>query len=135
MNKHFICGNLGADPDIREVGSGDKVANFSVATNEKWKDKNTGEQKSATEWHRCVCWRQGLVGVIEQYLKKGDKVLIVGKSKTRKWTDQSGIEKYTTEIHVEEMKMLGGGQQDTNQQQPQQQHEPAQVDLEDDIPF
>ena len=98
VNKVILVGNLGNDPDIRTMQSGDKVVNLSVATSESWKDKNTGERKDKTEWHRVVIFNKGLVTVAENYLKKGAKVYIEGQLETRKWTDQSGQEKYSTEV-------------------------------------
>lgn len=119
VNKVILVGNLGQDPEIRSFQSGDKVANFSIATSESWKDRTTGERKEKTEWHRVSVTNQGLVKVIENYVKKGSKVYIEGKLETRKWTDQSGVEKYTTEVvlrpYAGELTMLdsrsGGGQQ------------------------
>ena len=98
VNKVILIGNLGADPDVRTMQSGDKVVNLSVATSESWKDKMTGERKERTEWHRVVIFNKGLVTVCENYLKKGAKVYIEGQIETRKWQDQSGQDKYTTEI-------------------------------------
>jgi len=98
VNKVILIGNLGADPDIRTMQSGDKVANLSIATSESWKDKASGEKKEKTEWHRVSIFNQPLVSVAENYLKKGAKVYIEGQIETRKWTDQSGQEKYTTEV-------------------------------------
>ena len=98
FNRVTLIGNLGNDPDIRTTQDGRKVCNLSVATNEKWKDKNTGEKKERVEWHRVTVWSQGLVGICEQYLKKGSKVLVEGKLETRKWQDQSGNDRWTTEI-------------------------------------
>ncbi len=99
VNKVILVGNLGADPDIRSMQSGDKVVNLSIATSESWKDKNTGERKEKTEWHRVVIFNKGLVNVCENYLKKGAKVYIEGQIETRKWQDQAtGQDKYTTEI-------------------------------------
>ena len=98
LNKVMLIGNLGNDPEIRALPGGGKVANLSIATSETWKDKNTGEKKEKTEWHRVVIWTEGLVGVVEKYLSKGDKVMIEGSLQTRKWTDQAGVEKYSTEI-------------------------------------
>lgn len=98
MNRATLVGNLGADPEIRTAQSGDKVANFRIATSETWKDKDTGEKREATEWHTITVWVQGLVSVIEQYIKKGSKVLVEGQIKTRKWQDQEGNDRYTTEI-------------------------------------
>ncbi len=116
VNKVILIGNLGADPDVRTMQSGDKVVNLSVATSESWKDKMTGERKEKTEWHRVVIFNKGLVTVCENYLKKGAKVYIEGQIETRKWQDQSGQDKYTTEIVLRpfrgEMTMLdsrGGG--------------------------
>ncbi len=98
VNKVILIGNLGADPDVRTMQSGDKVVNLSVATSESWKDRNTGERKEKTEWHRVVIFNKGLVTVCENYLKKGAKVYIEGQIETRKWQDQNGQDKYTTEI-------------------------------------
>ena len=99
VNKVILVGNLGADPDVRTMQSGDKVVNLSVATSESWKDKATGERREKTEWHRVVVFNKGLVTVCENYLKKGAKVYIEGQVETRKWQDQAtGQDKYTTEI-------------------------------------
>ncbi len=99
VNKVILVGNLGADPDVRAMQSGDKVVNLSVATSETWKDKATGERREKTEWHRVVVFNKGLVSVCENYLKKGAKVYIEGQVETRKWQDQAtGQDKYTTEI-------------------------------------
>ena len=98
VNKAIIVGNLGADPEIRQTQDGRKIANFSVATSESWKDKNTGERKERTQWHRIVIFSEGLAKVAEQYLRKGSKVYIEGQIQTRKWQDQSGQDRYTTEI-------------------------------------
>jgi single-strand DNA-binding protein len=116
VNKVILIGNLGKDPEIRSMQSGDKVASFSIATSENWKDKTTGEKKEKTEWHRISCFNQGLVKVIESYVKKGSKVYIEGQLETRKWTDKDGQEKYSTEVVLRpfrgELTMLdskGGG--------------------------
>ena len=98
INKAIVLGNVGKDPEIRTSADGRKVASFSLATSETWKDKESGEKKEATEWHRVVCFNQNLCGVIEQYVKKGSKLYVEGQMKTRKWTDNSGIERYTTEV-------------------------------------
>ena len=98
VNKVILIGNLGADPEIRSLGSGDRVANLRVATSETWRDRASGERKEKTEWHRVVIFNEGLCKVAEQYLKKGAKVYIEGQLQTRKWTDQSGVEKYSTEV-------------------------------------
>ena len=97
-NKVILVGNLGKDPEIRRTQDGRPIANLSVATSESWRDKATGERKEKTEWHRVVIFNEGLAKVAEQYLKKGAKVYIEGQLQTRKWTDQSGTEKYSTEV-------------------------------------
>jgi len=98
VNKVILVGNLGADPEIRNLPSGGKVVNLSIATSENWKDKNTGERREKTEWHRVVIFSEGLARVAESYLKKGSKVYIEGQLQTRKWQDQSGADKYSTEV-------------------------------------
>lgn len=107
VNKVIIVGNLGADPETRYTQGGDAIANFSVATTESWKDKSTGEKKELTEWHRCSVFGK-LAEICGQYLKKGSQVYIEGKLQTRKWQDKEGIDRYTTEIKIDEMRMLGG---------------------------
>jgi single-strand DNA-binding protein len=117
VNKVILVGNLGKDPEIRRTQDGRPIANLTVATSETWRDKNTGERKEKTEWHRVVIFNEGLCKVVEQYVKKGAKVYIEGALQTRKWTDQSGVEKYSTEIVLQkyrgEIQMLdasrGGG--------------------------
>jgi len=158
VNKVILVGNLGRDPDVRAMQSGDKVVNLSIATSENWKDKQTGERKERTEWHRVVVFNQGLVNVCENYLKKGAKVYIEGQLETRKWTDQSGQDKYSTEVVLRpyrgELTMLdsrGGGSQASNDFGMQDngfggfdsgpsssggtQSAAAIDELEDDIPF
>jgi single-strand DNA-binding protein len=112
VNKVILVGNLGADPEIRSLGSGDRVANLRIATSETWRDRNSGERKERTEWHRVVIFNDNLVKVAESYLKKGSKVYIEGAIQTRKWTDQSGQEKFSTEIVLQkfrgELTMLDG---------------------------
>lgn len=98
VNKVILVGNLGADPEVRNLPSGGKVVNLSIATSENWKDKNTGERREKTEWHRVVIFSEGLTRVAESYLRKGSKVYIEGQLQTRKWQDQSGADKYSTEI-------------------------------------
>ncbi|OYZ44104.1 MAG: single-stranded DNA-binding protein [Novosphingobium sp. 16-62-11] len=100
VNKVTILGNLGADPEIKSFQNGGKIANLRIATSENWKDKNTGEKKERTEWHTVVLNSDGLVGVAERYLKKGSKVYIEGQLRTRKWQDQSGNDRYSTEVSV-----------------------------------
>ena len=101
VNKVILLGNLGQDPDIRTMQSGKKVCSFSLATSDSWKDKETGEKKEKTEWHRIVVFNEGLIGVVENYIKKGTKVYVEGSLQTRKWTDDKGTEKYTTEIVIQ----------------------------------
>ena len=98
VNKVILVGNVGKDPEIRTFGNGGKVANFSVATSETWKDKQSGERKEKTEWHNVAIFNDGLVGIVERYVKKGSKVYIEGKLQTRKWQDKDGNDKYTTEV-------------------------------------
>lgn len=118
VNKVILVGNLGADPEIRRLNSGEPVANLRIATSESWKDRQSGERKDKTEWHSVVIFNENLAKVAEQYLKKGAKVYIEGQLQTRKWTDQQGNDKYTTEIVLQkfrgELQMLdsrgeGGG--------------------------
>ena len=98
INKVILVGNVGQDPDIRSTSDGRELANFSLATSESWKDKNSGEKKEKTEWHKVVIFSQGLVGIVKNYVKKGSKLYIEGSMQTRKWTDKDGVEKYTTEV-------------------------------------
>lgn len=154
VNRVTILGNLGNDPEVKYTASGSAIANLTVATSESWNDKATGEKKEATEWHRVVLFGK-LAEVAGEYLRKGSQVYIEGQLRTRKWTDQSGQEKYTTEIVVGMngvMQMIGGKQDSKPQQQggwgqpqqpkQQQQSKPAQsgpsvppMDFTDDIPF
>jgi single-strand DNA-binding protein len=151
VNRVILIGNLGKDPEIRTMQSGDKVANFSIATSESWKDKNSGERREKTEWHRISVFNQGIVSVLEKYVKKGAKVYVEGQLETRKWTDKDGVEKYTTEVLLKpfrgELVMLdsrkdGDGAQSSQDAQrpygslPPERPENTQVDmLDDDIPF
>jgi len=107
VNKVIIVGNLGRDPETRYMPNGDAVTNVAVATTESWKDKNSGEKKELTEWHRITFYRK-LAEIAGQYLKKGSQVYVEGRLQTRKWTDKDGVEKYTTEIIADTMQMLGG---------------------------
>ena len=120
VNKVIICGNLGQDPEVRYMPNGNAVANISVATSESWKDKATQEQKEETEWHRCVCYGK-LAEIIGEYLKKGSKIYLEGKLKTRKWKDQQSVDRYTTEIVFDEMQMIDGKQQGASPSPPPQQ--------------
>ena len=152
VNKVIIVGNLGGDPETRYMPSGSAVTNFTVATNESWKDKQTGEQKERTEWHKVVIFDR-LAEIAAEYLRKGSQVYIEGKLQTRKWQGQDGQDRYTTEIRASEMQMLGGrggggggsfggGQQGGGQQGGSQQGgggnappQPGPDDFDDDIPF
>ena len=150
VNKAIIVGHLGRDPEMRYTAGGDAVANFSVATTEGWKDKQTGENTEKTEWHRVVMFRR-LAEIAGEYLKKGSQVYIEGRLQTRKWQDQNGQDRYSTEIVANEMQMLGGrggggaGPSDSYDQSPQKPapRKPAQdqgagmptSDFDDDIPF
>ena len=148
VNKVILVGNLGQDPEVRYMPNGNAVTNISVATSESWKDKSTGADQERTEWHRVVMFRR-LAEIAGEYLRKGSKVYIEGKLRTRKWQDQNGQDRWTTEIIADEMQMLGGrgaggggggsfggGQQGGGQQgggnAPPQ---PGPDDFDDDIPF
>ena len=112
VNKVILIGNLGRDPDVRSMKNGDKIVNLSIATSEKWKDKNSGEQREKTEWHRVAIFNEHLARIAEQYLSKGSTIYIEGQLQTRKWQDQSGQDKYTTEVVLQryrgELALLGG---------------------------
>lgn len=112
INKVILVGNLGRDPEVRSTQDGGKIVNLSIATSERWKDRNSGEQRERTEWHRVVIFNENLARVAEQYLRKGSTVYLEGQLQTRKWTDQQGVEKYTTEVVLAryrgELTMLGG---------------------------
>lgn len=154
VNKVIIIGNLGRDPEVRAMQSGDEVCNLNIATSERWKDRNTGEQREKTEWHRVVIFNQPLVKIAQQYLQKGSKVYIEGQLETRKWTDQDGNDKYSTEIVLRpykgELAMLdsrgggaandfsGGGFQENRAAAGgggSQSFEPPADEMDDDIPF
>lgn len=129
VNKVIIVGNLGNDPEIRYSNNGAAIANISVATSESWKDKNTGERQERTEWHRIVLFNR-LGEIAGEYLKKGSKVYIEGKLQTRKWQDQQGQDRYTTEIVADQMQMLDAqGQQQPQNQGYQQQERPLSQQL------
>jgi len=155
VNKVILVGNLGKDPEIRRTQDGRPIANLSVATSESWRDKATGERKEKTEWHRVVIFNEGLCKIAEQYLKKGAKVYLEGALQTRKWTDQSGVEKYSTEVVLQgfnsTLTMLDGrggggggyaeeGSQDFGSSSPAPRRVAAagggrNGDMNDDIPF
>lgn len=153
VNKVILVGNLGKDPEVRYTPDGKAIANLTLATSESWKDRNTGQQQEKTEWHRVVIFGK-LAEIAGEYLRKGSQVYFEGKLQTRKWTDQSGNDKYTTEVVIDingQMQMLGGRSgggetsYDSGQGRPQQQQKPAQKpepassgfddDFDDDIPF
>lgn len=144
VNKVTILGRVGKDPEIRSFQNGGRVANFSVATSEKWKDKNTGEKREKTEWHNVSVTSDGLIKVIESYVKKGTNLYLEGKLQTRKWQDQNGTDRYTTEVTLSgfgsQLVLLGGGsgngqgdyQSNQSQAKPFEDHS---QDFEDEIPF
>ena len=147
VNRVTIVGNLGRDPEIRTFPSGDQVANVTIATTDRWKDKETREEKSATEWHRVV-FNGRLAEIVGQYLRKGSQVYVEGSLRTRKWTDQSGQERYATEIRANSMQMLGGRGDGEGSQRPAPRAAPAPrpassptaagsgfEDMDDDISF
>ena len=148
LNKVLLIGRLGADPEIKQMVNGKNVARLSLATSQTWKDKNTGEKKEKTEWHRIVVFNEGLVNVVQQYLKKGAQIYVEGQLSTRKWKDEkSGQDKYTTEILIQgynsSLTMLGGGSggiqnDNTSQTISKNSDDKSQVqqnDLDDEIPF
>jgi single-strand DNA-binding protein len=155
VNKVILVGNLGRDPEIRSTQDGRRVANLSLATSESWRDKNTGERREKTEWHRVVIFNDRLVDVVEKYLRKGSKIYLEGQLQTRKWTDQSGQEKYTTEVVLQgfrgELTMLdtrgagsaeAGGYSEPTHDAPAHSGAsagrggpPSGGDLDDEIPF
>ena len=139
VNKVMIIGNLGRDPEIRSFSNGGKVANLRIATSETWKDKTTGEKKERTEWHTVSIMNEGLVGVVERYLKKGSKVYIEGQLETRKWQDQSGADKYSTEIVLRgfggTLQMLDGKSGGSDGGSQDQQRDNGTSRYDDNIPF
>ena len=147
LNKVLLIGRLGADPEIKQMVNGKSVARLSLATSQSWKDKNTGEKKEKTEWHRIVVFNEGLVNVVKQYLKKGAQIYVEGQISTRKWKDeQSGQDKYSTEIVIQgynsSLTMLGGantggGIANDNTQTSNNNEDMSQIsnDMDDEIPF
>ena len=145
LNKVLLIGRLGADPEIKQMVNGKNVARLSLATSQSWKDKNTGEKKQKTEWHRVVIFNEGLVNVVQQYLKKGSQVYIEGQLSTRKWRDeQSGQDKYSTEVVIQgynsSLTMLGGRTENENNNQntissTKDETSSTSNDLDDEIPF
>ena len=137
INKVIIVGHLGNDPEMRSMPNGEAVANISVATSESWTDKNTGERREVTEWHRIVFYRK-LAEICGQYLKKGAQVYIEGRLRTRKWQDQNGQDRYTTEIQGDVVQMLGTRPQSAdgaNNSQPMPQQDASANAFDDSIPF
>lgn len=144
INKVILVGNIGKDPEIRSFQNGGRVASFSVATSESWKDKNSGERRERTEWHRISVMNDALVGIVEQYMRKGMKVYVEGQLETRKWTDKEGNEKFSTEVVLRpyhgEITMLESAKNGGEQQQPatQKAQQPASAQaqmMDDEIPF
>lgn len=147
LNKVQLIGNLGKDPEVRTFNNGGKVCNFSIATSEEWRDKQTREKKSKTEWHNISVLSDGLVGICERYLKKGSKVYIEGKLQTRKWKDRDGNDRYSTEVALSsfgsKLIMLGGneggdrssGSRSNNQSSRREEPSKEDFDLDDEIPF
>ena len=149
LNKVQLIGRLGADPEIKQMVNGKSVARLSIATSQSWKDKSSGERKEKTEWHRVVIFNEGLVNVVQQYVKKGANIYVEGQLSTRKWKDEStGQDKYSTEIVLQgynsTLTMLGGGntgggggiQNDTTQQNNNiEDSPPISNDMDDEIPF
>lgn len=146
VNKVILVGNLGADPEVRKFQNGGSVCNLRIATSENWKDRNTGERREKTEWHNVAIFSEGLVRVAEQYLRKGSKVYIEGQLETRKWQDQSGNDRYTTEVVLRNFNsslvMLdgrgGGGSNDRmggGMSEPSPSSGGQSYELDDDIPF
>jgi single-strand DNA-binding protein len=140
VNKVILIGTLGRDPESRFMQSGDKVVNMSIATSEKWKDRQTGERKEKTEWHRVVIFDPNIAEIADKYLKKGSPVYLEGQLQTRKWTDQSGVEKFSTEIVLQRFRgsivllgKSGGGSDDDYAPAPKAAASPEPLD--DDIPF
>jgi single-strand DNA-binding protein len=147
INKVILVGNVGGDPEIRSTQDGREIASFTLATSDSWKDKNTGEKKDKTEWHRIVIFSQGLVGIIKNYVKKGSKIYVEGSLQTRKWTDNAGVEKYTTEVVLQNyggtIQMLdstrnsqsSSSNNDSGSNNFKSQNNVSAEEIDDDIPF
>lgn len=142
VNKVILVGSVGQDPEIRNTSDGREIASFSIATSESWKDKSTGEKKEKTEWHRIVVFSSGLAGIVKNYVKKGSKLYIEGQLQTRKWTDKNGVEKYTTEIILQNfnstLQILDSRKSDEGQSEykkPVPQTTSEMDDFDDDIGF
>jgi single-strand DNA-binding protein len=141
VNKVILLGNVGGDPTIRSTQDGKKIATFSLATSDKWKDKQSGEQRDKTEWHRVVVFSEGLAGIVERYVKKGTKLFVEGSLQTRKWTGNDGVEKYTTEIILQgfnnKLEIIENRKDGENGSSSSSYDEPHDEvsGIEDDIPF
>ena len=156
INKVILIGNLGKDPEIRTTQDGKEIANLVLATSDSWKDKSTGERRERTEWHRIVIFNDALVGISKRFLHKGSKIYVEGSLQTRRWTDQSGIERYTTEVVLQgfnavltmlDARSNGGGaseeagggssysSSDNHHSQPQSAKVPVAAELDDEVPF
>ena len=151
VNKVILLGNLGRDPEIRSMQNGNKMANFSIATSKRWKDKSTQEQKEKTSWHNIVVFGDGLVDIVEKYVKKGSKIYVEGELQTRKWQDQEGKDRYTTEVILQgfnsNLTLLDSRNNNNSQEQIESNPEPNNTsendlqnnqsgnDSDDDIPF
>ena len=157
VNKVILLGNLGRDPEVRSTQDGTKIVNLNIATSERWKDRNSGEQRERTEWHRVVIFNENLARIAEQYLRKGSTVYLEGQLQTRKWTDQQGVEKYTTEVVLQryrgELTLLGSRNEGAAALSSDSEAMPSRIgaagvtsgaaippmagsdDLDDDIPF
>jgi single-strand DNA-binding protein len=143
INRVILLGNVGRDPEIRSLQSGDKVANFSIATSESWKDKTTGQRKEVTEWHTIAVFNQNIIKIVEQYVEKGSRVAVEGKIKTRKWQDKEGNDRYTTEIVIDkfdgrlslEGKPGGGGAARDDGSNGTSKNRGGDGDIDDEIPF
>lgn len=141
LNKMCLIGNVGQNPQINKTQNGNKIATFSVATTDTWKDKKTGEKKSKSEWHKIVVYNENLASLVESYVKKGAKLYIEGALQTRKWTDNNGIEKYTTEVVLQgyncRLELVGGNDNNQENEQPQAKNKtkPKQEDFEEEDDF
>ena len=140
LNKVMLIGRLGQDPEVRNTQDGRSLCTFSIATSESWNDKNTGEKREKTEWHRIVVFNEGLVNIIQQYVKKGSNVFLEGQLQTRKWEDKDGATRYTTEVVLQgfnsTLTMLG--EKNSNQESKPSSNEPStntSTEIDDDIPF
>lgn len=138
LNKVTLIGNLGRDPEIRFMPDGSRVASFSLATSDTWKDKTTGERKDRTEWHRIVVFNEKLAEVVEKYIRKGTKLYIEGQLQTRKWTDQTGVDKYTTEVVLGKFRgdlVILDPKKTEGEFEEKSDEMPSDIPLNDDIPF